>query len=161
MRSLTPTEAALAVAIGGSFLFAALPAFVKNLHASRLAEPIDGVGAIATRATALASGQSSESAYPDSVGLTPAQVPRADRVVDPPGTWSHPTWQRLGFAQSAGHCFSFAFDSRNGKGLATFTARAHGDLDGDGIQSRFAISGEFREGTAPSTLPLEIEREVE
>src|SRR5687767_3192643 len=91
MRTLSPTEAALAVAIGGSVLFAALPAFVNNLHASRLAEPIDGLGAIAARATALATGQTPESAYPDSVGLTPAQVPRAERVADPPGTWEHPT----------------------------------------------------------------------
>jgi hypothetical protein len=161
MRNLSPTEAALAVAIGGSVLFAALPAFMNNLHASRLAEPIDGLGAIATRATALASGQTPESAYPDSVGLTPAQVPRAERVADPPGTWEHPTWQKLGFAQTVPHCFSFAFESKNGKGLATFRARSHGDLDGDGIHSTFSVSGEFREGSEPKTLPLEIEREIE
>lgn len=161
MRTLTPTEAALAVAIGGSLLFAALPAFVKNLRASRMAEPIDGVGTIAARATALAAGQSPESAYPDTVELTPAQVPRAERVIDPPGTWNHPTWQRLGFSQDVAHCFSFAFDGRNGKGLATFRAYAHGDLDGDGILSTFAIAGDFREGSEPRILPLEIQREVE
>jgi type IV pilus assembly protein PilA len=161
MRALTPTEAALAVAIGGSVLFAALPAFVNNLHASRLAEPIDGVGAIAARATALAASQTPETAYPPSVALTPALVPRAERVVDVPGSWDHPTWKQLGFAQTVPHCFSFAFDSRNGKGLATFRAVAHGDLDGDGIHSTFAIAGEFREGSQPRTLPLEIEREIE
>lgn len=161
MRALSPTEAALAVAIGGSVLFAALPAFVENLHASRLAEPIDGVGAIAARANALASLQGPENAYPESVGSTPAQVPRAERVVDPPGTWDHPTWQKLGFSETVPHCFSFAFDSRNGKGLATFRAIAHGDLDGDGIHSTFAIGGEYREGSEPKTLPLEIEREIE
>jgi hypothetical protein len=161
MRNLTPTEAALAVAIGGCVLFAGLPAFFKNLHASRMAEPVDGVSAIAAKANALAAGQSTESAYPGSVELTPAQVPRGERVIDPPGTWSHPTWQRLEFSQTVGHCFSFAFDGRNGKGLATFRARAHGDLDGDGIFSTFAIGGESREGSEPKTLPLEIVREVE
>jgi hypothetical protein len=161
MRAFTPVEAALAVAIAGSVLFAALPAFFENLHASRMAEPIDGIGAIAARATALASGQTPESAYPDSVELTPAQVPRAERVVDPPGAWDHPTWQKLGFSQTVPHCYSFAFESRNGKGLAIFRAWANGDLDGDGIHSAFTIRGELREGGEPKALPLEIEREIE
>ena len=161
MRALTPIEAAVAVAVAGSVLFAALPAFFKNLHASRMAEPLDGVGAIAARATALASGQTPESAFPDSVGLTPAQVPRAERVVDPPGTWDHPTWQKLGFSQTVPHCYSFAFESKNGKGLATFRASANGDLDGDGIHSTFAIRGELRDGAEPKAQPLEIEREIE
>ena len=91
---------ALAVAIGGSVLCAALPAFVKNLHASSLAEPVQGLAAIAARATALASEQSTEGAYPDPVGLTPASVPRAERIVDPPGTWEQQTWRRLAFART-------------------------------------------------------------
>jgi len=161
MRTLTPIETALAVAIGGAVLAAAAPAFVKNLHASSIAEPMDGLAAIAERATVLARGQSTETAYPESVGLTPATVPRAESVVDSPGTWEHPTWKKLGFSQTVPHNFSFAFDSRNGKGLATFRARAHGDLDGDGILSTFAISGDFREGSEPRTMPLEIEREIE
>jgi hypothetical protein len=161
MRALSPTEAALAAAIAGSVLFAAFPAFVKNLHASRLAEPLDGLGAIAARATALAASSSPENAYPEAVGMTPAQVPRAECVVDPPGTWEHPTWRKLGFSLTTAHCFSFALESRNGKGLATFRTRAHGDLDGDGIHSTFALAGEFREGTEPKTLPLEIDREIE
>ena len=161
MRALTPVEAAVAVAVAGSVLFAALPAFLRNLHASRMAEPIDGISAIAARATSLASGQTPESAYPASVALTPAQVPRAERVVDPPGTWDHPSWQKLGFSMTVPHCYSFAFESKNGKGLAAFRAWANGDLDGDGILSAFTIRGELREGAEAKALPLEIEREIE
>jgi hypothetical protein len=104
-------------------------------------------------------------------------VPRGERVVDPPGTWRHPTWVRLDFSmQDVPHAFSFAFESQNAappgaapsqvptdapRGRARFTARAHGDLDGDGSLSTFQISGEMREGGEPTTLPIVIYREVE
>src|SRR5688572_7266162 len=86
MRSLTPVEAAVTMAIGGSMLAAALPAFVRNLHASRLVEPIDGISALAARAVARAQGRPIEHAFPSSVGPTPERVPRGERVTDPPGT---------------------------------------------------------------------------
>ncbi|MEB2313459.1 MAG: hypothetical protein OZ928_16570 [Polyangiaceae bacterium] len=161
MRSLTPVEAAAAVAVLGSLLAAGVPAFVKNLHASRLVEPIDGLERIATRATALAAGRAAELAYPESVGLTPAEVPRGVRVTDPPGTWDHPTWRELGFSFSAPHAFSFAFESENAAGHASFRALAHGDLDGDGVLSTFQISGQTRDGAEPTVEPMEMDREVE
>ena len=107
-------------------------------------------------------GNPPESAYPEAVGLTPANVPRAERSGRSTGHLgtSDLAKARL-LTQTVPHCFSFAFDSRNGKGLATFRALAHGDLDGDGIHSTFAISGEFREGSEPRTLPMEIDREIE
>ncbi len=161
MRSLTPVEAAAAVAIVGSLLASALPAFVKNLHASRLVEPIDGLGRIATRATALAAGRAAELAYPASIGLTPAQVPRGQRVSDPAGTWDKATWRELDFSFSVPHSYSFAFDSHDAAGLATFTAVAHGDLDGDGVLSTFEIAGQSKDGEEPTTAPMEMYREVE
>jgi hypothetical protein len=175
MRSLTPIQAAVAVAIGGAVAVSMVPAFFRNLQASRLAEPLDGLQRIATRATALAAGQTPESAYPDSVGLTPAQVPRGERVVDPAGTWQHPTWARLSFSFDTPHSFSFAFDSTNASaaapggaeppkekvGKATFRARAHGDLDGDGSLSTFEVTGELSEGAEPVTSSIIVYREVE
>ncbi|HMR79722.1 MAG TPA: hypothetical protein PKD61_31660, partial [Polyangiaceae bacterium] len=56
MRSLSPVEAAAIVAVLGSVLATALPSFVRNLQASRMVEPIDGLSRIASRATALAAG---------------------------------------------------------------------------------------------------------
>jgi hypothetical protein len=161
VRSLSHLEAAALVAVIGSVVATALPAFVRNLHASRLVEPIDGLNRIATRATVLAAGRPAKGAYPPSVPLTPEQVPKGERVSDPPGTWEHPTWRELGFSQENPHWFSFAFESNNGAGLATFTARAHGDLDGDGLQSTFSVSGQSKDGAGPVTLPMEIHREVE
>jgi hypothetical protein len=154
-------EAALAIAIGGSVLASAIPAFLRNLHASRLVEPIDGLQHIAMRATQLAAAKPAEVAYPESVPLTPAQVPRGERVTDPPGTWNHRTWRLLEFEWMVPHSFSFTFESKSGKGQAAFLARAHGDLDGDGILSTFEIGGESRDGAEPTTSPMVIRREVE
>lgn len=161
MRSLTPVEAAAVVAIAGSLLATALPEFVRNLHASRLVEPMDGLNRIATRATALAAGRPADKAYPQSIGLTPASVPRGERVTDPPGTWDKPTWRLLHFRFKLPHSYSFAFESHNAPGKASFRAAAHGDLDGDGVLSTFEISGESRDGSEPRTSPLDMYREVE
>ena len=161
VRSLTWVEMAAIFAAAGSLLAATVPAFVENLEASRLAEPIEGLGTIAARASVLAAGQPAERAYPASVELTPAAVPRGKRILDMPGTWDQPTWQRLGFRFDRPHAFSFSFHSVNQKGYATFEARAHGDLDGDGVLSTFVVRGESRDTAQPIIFPMEIEREVE
>ncbi len=158
---MTPLQAAIAVALGGGVLAVAVPTFVDNLRASRLAEPMDGLGRIAASATALAAGVPAVLAYPESVGLTPETVPQGERVVDPPGTWDHPTWRRLGFAWDVEHAFAFEFESRSEDGAAHFEARAFGDLDGDGIKSRFEIAGETRDEGEPIIYPIRIHREVE
>jgi hypothetical protein len=161
VRSLTPVEAAIALAIGGSVFASAVPSFIHNLHASRLVEPVDGLNRIAMRATELAASQPAEFAYPESVPLTPSQVPRGERVTDPPGTWAHRTWRLLEFEWTVPHSFSFAFESKNAKGHAVFLARANGDLDGDGILSQFEIGGESQDGSEPTTSPMVVHREVE
>jgi hypothetical protein len=161
VRSLSPVEAAVCVAVAGSVLAVGVPAFVRNLRASHLAEPLDGLARIAATASAKAQGQPVESAYPETVGLTPAAVPEGEPAVDPPGTWQHPTWQHLGFSFSEAHSYSFAFDSERDKGVARFRATAHGDLDGDGELSEFSVAGEVRPGEEPRTFSVEMRREVE
>ena len=161
MRQLTPVEAAVLLSVASCALAVAVPAFVRNVHASRLVEPMDGLQRIAGRAQALAAGRPNELGYPADAPLTPATVPRGELVVDPPGTWDHPTWRELGFSISDPHAFSFAFDeSREGE-VKSFVAKAHGDLDGDGSLSTFSIAGKLQRGGEPVTLPLEIHREVE
>ncbi|MBK7581859.1 MAG: hypothetical protein IPI67_16825 [Myxococcales bacterium] len=161
MRSLTPVEAAVAVAVAASVLATALPAFVRNLHASKLVEPIDGLNRIATRATAMAAARPAASAYPESVSLTPALVPAGTRVTDPPGTWEHPTWRLLDFGFTVPHSFSFAFESGGSTEQSSFYARALGDLDGDGSTSEFSISGASRAGGEPTVSAMDMYREIE
>lgn len=161
MRALTPVEAALAFALGGSVLAVFVPAFVKNVHASRLTEPLDGLSRLTQRAAALADTAPQARAYPDSAPLTPTEVPRGALASDPPGTWQHPSWRLLDFAFETPHAYSFEIISKNAPDVSTFTAIAHGDLDGDGVQSTFSQSGEVKPGSAPRTFPLEVVREVE
>jgi hypothetical protein len=139
MRSPSIVEVAALIAVGGSVLAVMLPTFVENLHASRLTEPLDTLNRLATRATALAAGRPAEAAYPESTGLTPSQVPRGELVTDPPGTWEHPTWKRLGIAFDVPHAFSFEFDSHNAAG-------AGGEGDAGAAPSAGAI--------APTAAPL-------
>jgi hypothetical protein len=82
-------------------------------------------------------------------------------VVDPAGTWDHPTWRRLDFAETDPHGFSFEFISELGRERSTFIARAHGDLDGDGVTSTFEITGESTATEAPTLGTLWVHREVE
>jgi type IV pilus assembly protein PilA len=161
LRQLSPLEAASGISIIGSVLAVAAPAFVKNLHASRLVEPVDGLARIAARATAFAASRPAERAYPEPAPLTPAVVPRADPVTDPAGTWDHPTWRLLDFSFSVPHSYSFSFESHNAPGRGVFRAVAQGDLDGDGLRSTFEVTGESRDGAHPVTFPLESTREVE
>jgi hypothetical protein len=152
------------VAVGAALLcvlFSVAPAFFKNLRASRMVEPMERLRFIAERATAMAAGRPVEVAYPSSAPLTPGLVPRGELASDPPGTWDHPTWRLLDVAYSSPHSYSFAFESRNAPGKATYRAVAHGDLDGDGLVSTFEISGESRDGAEPVTSPMESRREVE
>jgi hypothetical protein len=152
------------VAVGAALLcvvFSAAPAFLKNLRASRMVEPMERLKFMAERATALAAGRPVESAYPQSAPLTPSVVPRGESVTDAPGTWDHPTWRLLGFHFDEPHAYSYSFESDNGPVRSSFRAVAHGDLDADGNLSTFIVSGESTRTGALSIGPLAMHREVE
>lgn len=161
MRTLSALQLALLVAFFGSLLAVFVPTFVRNLHASKLAEPIDGLHHIAQVAAMQAAGAPPENAYPESVGRTPSAVPAGRAVVDPPGLWAHPTWRLLHFKKEGPHYFSFEFESQSTKTGAHFVARAMGDLDGDGELSHFELYGEVLPGQSPHSFPVRIFREVE
>jgi hypothetical protein len=161
LRSLTPIEAAIAFALCGCVLAVAIPEFVRGLHASRLAEPVDGLRRIATSAVSLASASAAEPTFPASVALTPPEVARGVRSEDPPGVWDQATWRTLGFGFDHPHAFSFAFESSQGPSRAHFRAIAHGDLDGDGVLSTFEIEGDADADGARIVPGMYVDREVE
>ena len=184
MRSFSALELAAAFAVGGSVLAVAVPAFLRNLSASKLTEPIEGLDRMVTHAVAYAAVHPQELSFPPSAPLTPAEVPRGVRVVDPPDAWQHLTWLALDFGfdpcarkpprgdvQAPGrpscgvpHAFSFKFDSALDPAtqVMRFTATAHGDLDGDGMVSTFEVRGERVPGQPARVLPgMFIDREVE
>lgn len=184
---ITFVEGAIGLSLALSVAAVAVPAFVRNLVSSKLVEPVDGLGRIGSAACALvAAGQ----AVPPSAPLTPAEVPRGQRVVDPPATWESPTWRALAFHPSengAPHAFSFVFDdtttaqAQRASGPAalpnlptngpvmpplpvlhpSFAAASHGDLDGDGVTSSFEIHSQPSTGDAAGPLQVDPEMYIE
>ena len=161
MRALAPVEAALLFAITGSLVAVTLPAFLKNLHASRMTEAIDGLERLELRAMILSDSAPMSAAFPATCPLTPEQVPRASLILDPPHTWDHPTWRLLAFSFETPHAYAFQFSSQNAPEGSRFEAEAHGDLDGDGVLSTFRTSGSLRPGQGLQRGVLEVSREVE
>lgn len=161
MPSLSPIEAAVAFALAGSLLSVGVPEFARGLHASRLAEPIDGLKRIAAGAVVYASTNHPEEPFPPSAPLTPAEVPRGVRADDPIGAWDHPTWRALGFSFDYAHAFSFQFESSSSAGQGHFRATAHGDLDGDGVVSTFEVEGKGDAAGAEVIPGMYVDREVE
>src|SRR5262249_39345623 len=151
----TAIEIAATIGIGGSVLAVFVPAFVRNLSASKLSEPIDGLDRIVTASIAYAEAKSQEISFPPSAPLTPAQVPRGVRALDPPEAWEHLTWKSLHFEFTEPHAFAFQYDStfEPATNVMHFTAAAHGDLDGDGLLSTFEVAGERTPGSPPRVLP--------
>lgn len=157
---------AIGFALGGSVLAVAVPAFVRDVHASRFAEPVEGLTHIGSSAIAYAEEHPASEAFPPPAPLTPAEVPRGVRAIDPPGTWDGPTWQALAFRpteEGVGHSYAFSFDGTQSPGRSTFVAHAHGDLNGNGVTSTFEVRGRsFADEGRPSLEPgMYVEAEVE
>jgi hypothetical protein len=164
MRALTAVQAAVIFGIAGTVLAVAVPSFVRNLSASKLSEPIDGLDRIVTNAVAYAEVHAQQISFPPSAPLTPSQVPRGVRAADPPEAWEHLTWKCLDFGFKDPHAFAFQFTSELDETtqVMRFTATARGDLDGDGMLSTFEVKGERVPGQAPRVLPgMFVDREVE
>ena len=160
MRRFTPLELVLGASLLGCVAAVAIPTFVREVHASRFVEPVDGLKRLGAAAVLYAE---SAGRFPDSAPLTPGTVPRGKKQVDPPGTWDAPTWKTLDFRaapEGVPHAYSFSFES-TGSG---FVARARGDLDGDGVLSTFETRGTAKVGSGelPRVDPgMYVEAELE
>jgi hypothetical protein len=145
-----PVELALAFAVVGSLLAVAIPTFARELHASRLVEPVEGLGRLGAAALAYGRTHPVDHGFPPSAPMTPSAPPRGHCEVDPAGTWEqNSTWSALDFRPvptGLPHCFAFAFDTTSSPIQSTLRAHAHGDLDGDGIPSTFEVTGHYVEG---------------
>jgi hypothetical protein len=154
-RQLSPVELAVGFALVGSVVAVAVPTFVREVHASRFVEPVEGLQRIGAAAIAYGRAHPVAQAFPPSAPLTPSVPPRGHCEADPPGLWDQATWTTLGFRPSpegVPHCYAFRFESTASPASsasparAAFRAEAHGDLDGDGIDSTFEVTGHDVEG---------------
>jgi hypothetical protein len=148
-RRFSAVELAIGFSLVASLLAVAVPTFVREVHASRFVEPVDGLQRIGAAAVAYGKAHPVLQGFPASAPPTPSTPPRGRCEADAAGLWDQPTWQALEFRpvpEGAPHCFSFSFESSLSPSVSTFRAQAHGDLDGDGIPSTFEITGRYVDG---------------
>lgn len=93
---------------------------------------------------------------PPSQSQTPAALPAGQRVTDPPGTWDTPGWKAIEFSITSPHYYSYELIT-NASG---FTARAIGDIDGDGQRSVFELVGRV-ENQDLTLAPISVQNELE
>ena len=131
-----------------------IPPLLEMTRRARTSEAVDSLaeiyrGSVAyyagTRTTQSLAPVTPPRQFPMSVGITPATVPAGVRVTDPPATWRQPSWQSLNFAIDDAHYFSYEYESAGTGVGAAFTARAMGDLDGNGVRSTYERAGRATE----------------
>jgi type II secretory pathway pseudopilin PulG len=149
-RGFSLVELAALVAVVGILAAVTLPVFVRQIRMVRTAEAVDRLAFLYRQSASYwsserfdqsTSGRVMVHQFPDPQPPTPAAVPAGTRVLTPPAAWGTPTWQALSFALTEPHYFAYAYDSSGTNAGAGFTARALGDLDGDGVCSTFERAG--------------------
>jgi type IV pilus assembly protein PilA len=162
----------IVVAVLGILASVAIPAMIKYIRRAKTAEAVDklaflyrmsGTYASSDRFTRGISGVGVGAQFPASDGPTPAIPPAGIRASDPAGVWdASETWQALAFAMAGPHYYAFEYASMGVGANAQFTARALGDLDGDGLLSTFERAGRLNANhDMEGSSGIYFERELE
>ncbi len=144
----------LRVAVFTSIAFvliaATVPSLQRKARATRSSEAVDRLGEIYRRSLVYWAGEqvgpvaparSTLHTLPPPASLTPATIPAGHAVTDSADTWSSPTWNALEFRFTEPHYYAYQYEASGDGTTAGFTARAHGDLDGNGIASTYERAG--------------------
>ena len=155
----TLIELMIVVAIIGVLASIAIPAFVKYVNQAKTTEIAPNLKAIgdgaATYYTAehytpeglpLAERQfpTTTSAFADTTpSRVPADILPGTKFLSTPADWDKQPWIGLKFRIVKPHYYRYRYFSTNSgsAGVDRFSARAEGDLDADGLSSRFNLTG--------------------
>jgi hypothetical protein len=129
-------------------VFIAVPAFQRYKRRSQTTEAMMNLRRLYDNAVGYYQMQHANSRgdvvsdrFPESVPLTPSQIPCGEKAPVVRSDWAHPTWEALTFQPLDAMRYSYQFDSSGIGPTATFTAAAFGDLDCDGVYSTFVRIG--------------------
>lgn len=174
----TLVEVSLIVAVIGVLLAVAIPAFVRAMRVSKVAEAQEELARLHEHAARyyatpqVVDGRKQLRCLPEAAGPTPERTSTEPRVVDfgAADTPGAATWRALGYAPQSPIRFRYALITHApGCGKATGTApdaplltlRAEGDLDGDGKLSRFERTARDRGGELTLDELLSVTDRVE
>jgi type IV pilus assembly protein PilA len=152
----TLIELMIVVAIVGILASVAIPGFLQNARKAKTSEAAVNIRRIYSNSRSYildtytkrgTVGSNVIPQFPEPVPLTPAaNCCTFTGKKCPPSTtdWTDTSWQALTFSVDDPHYYLYAYDSTGsaspGPG-SNFTARAHGDLDCDGVFSTFEMFG--------------------
>jgi type II secretory pathway pseudopilin PulG len=143
----------IVVAIVGTLSAVAIPSLMRYSRRARTSEALQKLAYIHRMSATYVSGESNVrtvtlgethsghiETFPESTSLTPTTVPSGIAVLTTT-EWMQPGWQALAFSIADPHRYAYEYVSSGSGTNAMFTARALGDLDGDGVYSTFERAG--------------------
>jgi hypothetical protein len=149
----------VAICLGGFFSFfigiyaaIAIPAFIKFVRRSKSTEAMMNTRQLADRVAAMPAEDWAKLADADWTPAGSACGNVGNKFAANPAAWAGEPWKTLGFAVETPHYYQYRV-ARESQG---FVVEARGDLDCDGIFSRFA-----RHVTPAGPGPVETENEIE
>ncbi len=147
----------------------AVPAFTKNVRRAKTTEALVSMQAIMAGAHQYydadlydKNGKLLPNRFPPSVPLTPAGGPPCGKhATTPQAVWDKQGWGTMKFSPTNPHRYAYSFASSGTGATSTYTARAHGDLDCDGVLSTFEIRGSVNKAGEIKAVGPVITNELE
>jgi type IV pilus assembly protein PilA len=150
-RGFTLVELMIVVAIIGVLSALALYGVSRYLKHAKSAEATANLGSIENGARqqyqretswGVADSQLFVHTFCPTTALTPSVVPKSAKAMTPTSVWLSDGWTCLKFNVGEPQYYAYQHVSNSSTGTAaSYTASAYGDLDGNGVQSTFELSG--------------------
>jgi type IV pilus assembly protein PilA len=159
----TLIELMIVVAIIGILAAVAIPAFMKYIKKAKTAEATQQVKKLSDGArsyyvedrVAQGTGLAVEKQFPIAGGPNPAAgsscLGFGGKCHIAGDVWCTDPWSSLKFGMTDPHYYWYEFISAGTAQASTFTGRANGDLDCDGIASTFEIYGSISADNEPTS----------